>query len=446
MSRMNRSPHDSYPSRDNDEFPPGSGYNNRRPSTSSRPQQGRSTSDLRQGRAPFPDSYVPVAGQSYPSTLGGQYGVSHPQPYPSQHQETVEFPHGRPPTQGQSPQPPPSFLPPPGPPPMQGPTPHSPTGLPPSSHYPSPSTPYPPYPSGGPNYSDYSIPTSERHGVPGEVMHQSQGIPHDPSRTGVATCRFPNCSRPVTIDKGTGEPSEYCSRDHMLGDIQRGVSVCLSCEKCPRRRNSKYCGLSCERYEAQKLQSQGWPRSRSGTASSSVAQTGPQVSPPGAPIWAGAPQNRTPSTSNPQAGHHFSGSSWPAPAEELVRCPNCHATYTPSLPRGRSEHREAGAVFNRPLPPCPRCGHVGSQQPQQQNWDHPISAEFSAAQMGSPTLVLPSASADWVSSSGRTPSVNKPDYGPSHSAPGGGRVSSCPRCGGMYSPWGSCPHCGFRGS
>jgi hypothetical protein len=37
-------------------------------------------------------------------------------------------------------------------------------------------------------------------------------------------------------------------------DARRGAPVCPACNKCPRRINGKYCGISCEKYDKERLQ------------------------------------------------------------------------------------------------------------------------------------------------------------------------------------------------
>ncbi|KAI0289510.1 hypothetical protein BC826DRAFT_1187772 [Russula brevipes] len=62
----------------------------------------------------------------------------------------------------------------------------------------------------------------------------------------VPMCRYTGCNRNVMVDGRTRELSEYCSLEHMRNDIQHGVSLCLACQRYPRRATSFYCGSSCE--------------------------------------------------------------------------------------------------------------------------------------------------------------------------------------------------------
>jgi hypothetical protein len=90
-------------------------------------------------------------------------------------------------------------------------------------------------------------------------------------------CRLANCRNPAIRDGATHELTEYCSLDHMQlvvvlrvlvvralvlnvafwvsrEDARRGARLCPACNKCPRRINGKYCGISCEKYDRERLQ------------------------------------------------------------------------------------------------------------------------------------------------------------------------------------------------
>jgi len=90
----------------------------------------------------------------------------------------------------------------------------------------------------------------EYRGRPGELHLRRKRSRPDP------TCRFPNCFESARWDLNTNELTEYCGQEHMREDVQRGVPLCPSCKKSPRRLDSDFCGSSCAAWEERKYRQQ----------------------------------------------------------------------------------------------------------------------------------------------------------------------------------------------
>ncbi|KAN0142093.1 hypothetical protein V8E53_000555 [Lactarius tabidus] len=79
---------------------------------------------------------------------------------------------------------------------------------------------------------------------PGKVPHRLGSAP---------TCLIPGCREPVIRDLRTNKLTEYCGEAHMNEALlNQGIRVCSACNKFPRHTGSEYCGLSCERWAAER--------------------------------------------------------------------------------------------------------------------------------------------------------------------------------------------------
>ncbi|KAH9962991.1 hypothetical protein BC827DRAFT_186376 [Russula dissimulans] len=126
-------------------------------------------------------------------------------------------------------------------------------------------------------------------------------------------------------------------------DIRRGVPLCPSCKKSPRRLDGEFCGSACARWEADKNRQQP-VESGSYYSSQQVAVAGSHTMASGSVAYGSANYAAAglsyQSGGYPKAVHQ----SYRPPGPQPVECP-------PSRPVGGLPVRPVGVLLS-----CPQCG------------------------------------------------------------------------------------------